>query len=106
MSETETVDPEKSWRPPPAPEPAFEVIVDFEGDAGVARRRRRNWRPTIEALMSGKVLFMADEDLADGHVKYLTVALSRRSKGERLHVQRERRGGRLGRLLWTEKEAK
>lgn len=86
--------------------PEFEIIHKREADVRRKPKRvRRSWTDLINAIAAntgtGRVIFVKTEDVTDADVKYLTLALSRRGKGERLHTQRESREGVDGRLLWA-----
>lgn len=81
-------------------DPQFEIVPKrIAAVRRQPRRVRRNWRPTIEALVGGHVIFMADEQLSDQDIKYLQLALARRGKNERLTTTKVAQGSITGRQL-------
>ena len=87
---------------PDGPVPEYSVVTKITDGNRPPRRIRKDWRPVLDELLSGSMLFMSLEDLTDQNVKYLNLALTRRGGYEHLRTQREVRDGVLGRLIWIE----
>lgn len=102
--ERPTTRPRKPYpKPPPgSPVPEYAVVTKITEGNRPPRRVRRNWQPVLDELLAGNMLFMSLSELTDQNVKYLTLALFRRARDERLRYQREERDGVLGRLVWVE----
>lgn len=86
--------------------PEFEIIQKREAEVRrKPKRARRSWTDLVNAIAAntgtGRVIFVSLDAVTDADVKYLTLALARRGKGERLRTQRETRDGVDGRLLWA-----
>lgn len=79
--------------------PQFEIVPRSKATPRPRRSERRDWKPTIEALVAGKIIFLSDSDLSDQDVKYLQLAFSRRGQGERLTTVRTVYKGAEGRQL-------
>lgn len=89
------------------PTPHFEVVTPAEAQRRKpARRERRDWKPVVDALTGGRTIFLLDKDLTEANVKYLSLALYRRGKGERLRTERITRKTGTGRMLWVDSPAK
>lgn len=84
--------------------PPFKV-VERPSDADASREDQRNWRPIIAQLAAGSTLFLPLADISDANVKYLSLALDRRGKGEKLRTKRTTDPDNpkvKGRTLWVE----
>lgn len=85
--------------------PAFEVIPPVEAKRRKKpRRARRNWKPVIDALVAGRMLFLPETEVNDGNIKYLQLSLYRRGKGERLRSERTIRDTVSGRTMYVTRE--
>lgn len=69
------------------------------------KQHRRSWSELIAQIVAAtekQAIFVSLADVSEADMKYLTLALSRRGKGERLRTQRVVMDGVDGRLLWSE----
>lgn len=63
---------------------------------------RNDWTPVKQALLEGKTLFFADENLSSQNAKYLVLMFTRTNPKRNLHARRDARNGVAGRTLWLE----
>jgi len=78
--------------------PKFQVLP--EGEA--LPPSRTDWGPVRQALLEGKTLFFADENLTSQNAKYLILMFNRSNPKRSLHARRSERFGVFGRTLWLE----
>ena len=66
------------------------------------RGPRRIWKPVVELMRQGKVLWLPDDALPATSLEYLRLKFMRGSAGERMRSRRVSHKGRPGWWIWLE----
>jgi hypothetical protein len=84
--------------------PIPHTVLSEQESAIISDTARRDWAPVVDALSTGKSLFLRNEDIRENDIKYLQMLFGRNRDewGLRFHSRKALRKGEHGRILWAE----